>query len=659
MREDAVGTRRLRLLGEFRLEDAAGRPVELRSRKARALLAYLALHPSGRETRERLAALLWGSMGDRRARANLRQAILDARAALADAAGQVLASAGDSLLLAFDSALEVDARRFRRLVAGDDTAGWAHAAELYRGELVSDLIVDEEPFDGWLTAQRRAFERAACRLFARLAEARRAAGDDDGAETILRRWLALDPACEEAHRALIALYAETDRRAAALAQFARCRQALADTFGVPPAPATLALHERLRAPTEPRVTPARSAAGPSGLGPLPLPPKPSLAVLPFENLSGPAESWLSEGIAEDVIVALSRFDGLMVIARQSSFVFRAQALDVKEIGRRLGVHYVLQGSVRRAGGHLRVAVQLADAGSGINVWAQRYDGVADDLFAVEDEITRTIVATLAGRVEADRLGRACRAPTSSLAAYDCLLKAKAHHHRFTERDNTIALKSLERALELAPDFALAHAWMACVIVQRTAFHPDPAAYDRGYAHASRARELEDGESECHRILAAYYLVRKRFADAERHQRRALELNPNDDRIVCQMGELLACRGRPDEGLPWIEQAMRLNPYHSDGMRSDYGRALYAAGRFAEALAALRRIDAPRDSHHAFMAACCVRLGDGGRAATHLAQARRLNPRFTPERFARDLPFELPSDTERLRADLERVPSGSG
>jgi len=631
---------RLRVLGGMRLESADGRVLEIKAKKGRALLAYLALHPRHADTRERLAGLFWGGMGEERARANLRQSVSDLREILADEAGRILATEGDLVRVDVD-ALAVDACQLRRLAQSTRPADWRSAAELYQGELLADFVVDEEAFEEWLAGERRELRTLVCSLWSRLAVALRQTGDDAGAEGALVCWLALDGASEEAHRALMQLYQDTGRRARALAQFEVCKQALARAFGVEPDAATVQLQHAIAEAPQPRPS-------------LPLPSRPSIAVLPFA-ISDPEETWLGDGIAEDIIVALSKFERLLVIARQSSFVFRDRDADVREIGRALGVHYVLSGTVRRDGGRMRLGLLLADAETGLTTWAQSYDVPAEAVLAAQHEIVQVLVATLAGRVEADRVARLRRGPLASLEAYDCLLRAKAHHHRFTPEDNAVARACLERAISLDPELALAHAWMACVIAQGFSFRPpDPVSAEKLYRHVQRAVELQEDDSECHRLLSAYYLVYKRHDEAERHQARALALNPNDDRIVCQRGELLTFLGRAAEGIPWIERAMRLNPYHADGFFCDHARALYHAGDAAAARRQWTAIRAPRPVHHAYLAACCSRLGDRPLAQAYVAEALAADAALTPERFLDGLPYKTAEASTTLLEDLKAV-----
>src|SRR6266436_1878826 len=194
--------------------------------------------------------------------------------------------------------------------------------------------------------------------------------------------------------------------------------------------------------------------------------KPSIAVLPLANMSGdPEQEFFADGLTEDIITELSRFHDLLVISRNSTFVHKGKAVKVQEVAREFGVEYVLEGSVRKAGDRIRVTVQLIDAETDRHIWAERYDRQLEDIFAIQDEMTRAIVATLPGRVEAATHDRAKRKPTDNMAAYECVLAAKVLHHRSMREDNAQAQRLLDRALALDPNYAHAHAWKACVLGQ--------------------------------------------------------------------------------------------------------------------------------------------------------------------------------------------------
>jgi adenylate cyclase len=360
--------------------------------------------------------------------------------------------------------------------------------------------------------------------------------------------------------------------------------------------------------------------------------KPSIAVLPLVNMSGdPEQEFFADGLTEDIITELSRFRELLVISRNSTFVHKGKAVKVQEVAREFGVDYVLEGSVRKAGDRIRVTVQLIDAETDRHIWAERYDRQLEDIFAIQDEMTRAIVATLPGRVEAATHDRAKRKPTDNMAAYECVLAAKVLHHRSTREDNAEAQRLLNRALALDPNYAHAHAWKACVLGQTWVY--DWCA-DREVTFQQVAAELEitlaldDNDSDVHRILAALNLNRDDHDKAAYHQERALALNPNYDLVVVQQGELLTWLGRPGEGIDWIKKAMRLNPYHPERFWNHLGRACYCAEKYAEAAEAFSRITRPDHTHHAFLAATFARMGNAVAATAHAAEVLKREPKFS-------------------------------
>jgi adenylate cyclase len=405
------------------------------------------------------------------------------------------------------------------------------------------------------------------------------------------------------------------------------------------------------------------AAAPKGSKVAPAPPrdrvdKPSIAVLPFNNMSGDSEQdFFADGITEDIITALSRFRELFVISRNSSFKYKGSAVDVSRFARELGVQYVVEGSVRKAGKRVRITVQLIDAATDRHVWAERYDRDLEDIFAIQDEVTTAIVATLPGRVEAAARDRAARNPTENMAAYECVLTGKVLHHRSNRDDNARAQRLLERAIELDPGYAHAHAWKACVLGQTWVYGwcESRAATEAKITDALRtALALDDNDCDVHRILAAINVVQNNLDQAAYHQRRALSLNPNDDLVVVQEGELLTWLGRPEEGIEWIRKAMRLNPYHPARFWSHLGRACFVARRYAEAIDALKCIAQPDAMQHALLAASYARLGNAAVAALHRDAALAQTPAFNLDEHLATLHYRRPDDLEHHRQGLREA-----
>ncbi|MES5485090.1 adenylate/guanylate cyclase domain-containing protein [Bradyrhizobium sp. INPA03-11B] len=383
--------------------------------------------------------------------------------------------------------------------------------------------------------------------------------------------------------------------------------------------------------------------------------KPSIAVLPLANMSGdPEQEFFADGLTEDIITELSRFHDLLVISRNSTFVYKGKAVKVQDVAKEFAVDYVLEGSVRKAGGRIRVTVQLIDAEADRHVWAERYDRELADIFAIQDEMTRAIVAILPGRVEAAAHDRVKRKPTDNMAAYECVLAARVLHHRSARDDNMEAQRLLERAIVLDPNYAHAHAWRACVLGQTWVYNwcdDRDATLAQVAAELEIALKLDDNDSDVHRILAALNLNRDDHDKAAFHQERALALNPNYDLVVVQQGELLTWLGRPEEGIDWIKRAMRLNPFHPERFWSHLGRACYCAEKYADAAEAFSRITRPDHTHHAFLAATLAQMGNSVAATAHAAEVLKREPAFSVAAHLATQHYKREPDRVRYEAGL--------
>jgi adenylate cyclase len=611
--------------------------VGLTSKKARALLAYLAVEGERPHARERLAGMLWSETGDERARHNLRQSL----SAIRRSCGPVIASQGDLLRLDRNRCT-ADVIDFKRLSGAETADELRRCLDLYRGDLLEDLEPREPVYDEWLGLARARLRKLACQAVDDLVRVLTAENRNEEAIEVLERRLAMDPCCEAAYRQLMELLAQVGRRSEALRQYQTCAEVLQRQLGAEPDSATRDLHARLRgAETQPRDSgPVEAPAAAS---------KPRLAVLPFDNLAGDSDAYFVDGIVEDITTALSCFHSLVVIARGSSFAYRDRDVPEPQIADELGTQFLLRGSVRRSGQRVRVSIQLLDALASVQLWGHRFDRDFEDVFEVQDEITSTVVSTLVGKVEAARLTHARGAPTRSLDAYDLYLRGKEHHHRYTAESCRACIDLFNRAIDRDPDFAVAHAWLACGLGQAMVFELDDHAglVDRCQAAAERGLELDENESECHRILAQVFLTRGNLKKSLRHQERGLFLNPNDDRLVCAMGEILSFVGRHEEAERWVRKAMQLNPYHPPRYWTHLARALFHLGRFEQALDALEHIPRPRNDDLAYRVAASARSGDAVALENGLSSLREAFPAFRPSGFAASLPYEREQDRKAL------------
>ena len=386
--------------------------------------------------------------------------------------------------------------------------------------------------------------------------------------------------------------------------------------------------------------------------------KPSIAVLPFANMSGdPEQEFFADGLTEDILTELSRRRELFVISRTSSFVYKGKAANLREVAQKLGARYLVEGSVRKAADRVRITVQLIDTASDGHIWAERYDRKLDDIFAVQDEITTAIVATLPGRLEAAQQDQLVRMKPSSMAAYECALAAKVLHHKSAREDNVEALVLIDRALMLDPDYAHAHAWRGCILGQAysNAWANDPeATFKEVMAELDRAMALDDNDADVHRILAAVSIVRNDFTRARYHQDRALALNPNYDLVVVQMGELFTWLGQAEEGADWVRKAMKLNPHHPARFWSHLGKAYFVGRQYGQAIEAFMHMANLDTLQHGFLAASYAWLGDKTAAGAHVGRMRERDGTLDLERFLATMHFAREQDLQHLREGLHNA-----
>jgi adenylate cyclase len=386
--------------------------------------------------------------------------------------------------------------------------------------------------------------------------------------------------------------------------------------------------------------------------------RPTIAVLPFANMSGdPEQEFFADGLTEDILTELSRRRELFVISRTSSFVYKGKSASMPEVAQKLGARYLVEGSVRKAGDRLRINVQLIDTATDSHIWAERYDRKLDDIFTIQDEITTAIVATLPGRLEAAQQDQLARIKPSSMAAYECALAAKVLHHKSTREDNAEALKMIDRALTLDPDYAHAHAWRGCILGQAWGYgwaQDKDATFNEVQFELGRAIALDDNDADVHRILAAAAIVRNDLTRSRYHQERALALNPNYDLVVVQMGELLTWLGQADEGADWIQRAMKLNPHHPPRFWGHLGRAHFVGRQYAKAIEAFMRITSLDMQSHGFLAASYALLGDKIAASAHVARMREIDPAFGLGHFLATMHFAREQDLALLKEGLQKA-----
>jgi TolB-like protein len=377
---------------------------------------------------------------------------------------------------------------------------------------------------------------------------------------------------------------------------------------------------------------------------LALPTGPVVAVLPFENLSrDPDQEYFSDGLSDEIITALSRFKDLFVIARNSTFRYKGQAVDVRQLNKELGARYVLEGSVQRAGETLRVTAQLLDAKDGTHLWAETYDRElsAFNIFAVQDEITEQVVGTIGsfyGVIARARLSEIREKPTDRLDAYECVLRAAAYY-----RDNPVPTEhakvrdALERAVKSDPSYADAWAYLCFVYIDeyRVTYNPRPDPLGRAWEAAQRAVASNPTSQRAHWALAEVHFHRHEldafFAKAEQ----AIAFNPNDAEILAAAGSFLTNIG-DERGIAFVRKATKLDPFLPTIYNFPIALYHFERGEYQDALVAATKIDIPGNFwSHLYLAGIYAELGRQSEAGSALKELLRLYPGFTTEKWVED------------------------
>ncbi|ARM12421.1 MULTISPECIES: winged helix-turn-helix domain-containing tetratricopeptide repeat protein [Rhizobium] len=369
---------------------------------------------------------------------------------------------------------------------------------------------------------------------------------------------------------------------------------------------------------------------------LPLPDKPSIAVLPFLNIgSDPEQDSFADGLTEDLITDLSRMPGLFVIARNSVFAYKGRAIDMREVADELGVRYLLEGSARRAAGRVRVNAKLVDAVSGDHLWAERFDRSLDDIFVVQDEVTARIVEALLGRLRTPPP----RHRPKNLEAYDLCVRARKLMDDSPQAAQEAHLM-LTRAVALDPDYAEAYRWLAMNHWMGWVHSGGPTGPSRSIALqlARKAVAIDPNDAGCRWVLAYLLAYERDFAAAEAEFTTAIELDPNEADTFAALSDITVLAGRIEVGLEHIRKAFRLNPFPASWYYSTLGQAQYAAGQYAAAVETLRRDETYRTSSRRFLAASLAQLGrlDEAQAETELFLVA--NPGFSIRHWAATEPF---------------------
>ena len=393
------------------------------------------------------------------------------------------------------------------------------------------------------------------------------------------------------------------------------------------------------------------------------PAKPSIAVLPFDNMSGDADQeYFSDGITEDIITALSKFRWFFVIARNSSFIYKGKTIEIKQVAEELGVRYVLEGSVRKAGKKVRITAQLIDAPTGYHVWAERYDRDLEDIFAVQDEITHNIARSVGSEFLSAEMKRAQRKDVRNLDVWDYIMRASSHHGRYTKKDIAEAQRLLRKAIELDPMSSEAFCLLAFTHLMQVQFGWSKSAaksIKEAEKTAQSAVAFDDRDAWAHTALGLVDLISKRYDDAVCRLEKAIDLNPNLANAYGALGQALALAGEYEAAVTHINKAIRLSPHDPFAVYwvAHLGVAAFADERYEDACYWGRKTIQQNPMFpggHRLVAASCGQLGREQEAANELKELLLLMPGMTADDVRKQVPFKRSSDMERYIEGLRKA-----
>jgi adenylate cyclase len=393
----------------------------------------------------------------------------------------------------------------------------------------------------------------------------------------------------------------------------------------------------------------------------PLPEKPSIAVLPFDNLSGdPEQEYFSDGITEEIITALSKTPKLFVIARNSTFTYKGKPVKVQQVGRELGVKYVLEGSVRKAGGKVRITAQLADAQTGHHLWADRYDRDLKDIFAIQDEITMKIITALQVKLTEGEQARILGKGTDNLEAYVKFLQSREHFFRMNKQGSMRARQLAKEAISLDPEYAGPYTILALTHMMDLWFkftESPKESMKMALEAAQKALTLDDSDPGTHVGLCMLYIMQRQHDKAIAAGERAVLLSPSGASSHSSLGTALMFAGRPNEAIPFIKKAINLNPFPPSIYLRNLGSAYRMAGRNEEAIVEYKK-SLPKNPDDLFthlgLAVAYVSLGREEEARAEAAQVLRIYPKFSLEYYAKTLPLRNQADADYAISSLRKA-----
>lgn len=628
----------IQLFGKLSVFDPSGQPIPVVGAKTQGLVAYLALNTDMPPSRDRLTALFWGDRFTDQARQSLRQAIAKLKR-MFEGAGDAIVTEHDRV--GFNPALvKVDAEELAQLAIDPSPDARRNAVALLQGPLLDGLYGQQAEFEDWIVSERERLARLSLDVLEKAAEDAMRTGNPKEALALGRRIVAMDPLRDAGQMVLIRILAQQGERAAAVQQFNAHQKMLQDELGVGPGPDLQRLMAEVRGESffvDTASPPRDEARG-----------RTSVAVVPFGTLaSGTEGAFLSAGLTEDITTNLSRFSWLDVHASVDMAGPRLTSAEMSALGQDLGLDYLIHGSLRTQGTQVRLTVQLAKPQSGQYLWVSRYDRTNDDPFALQDELSETIAASIEAELERLEGRRTRNVPFEQMNAWECYHRGLAIQYEFSAKTNSEAQRHFRRAIELDPNFGLAFARLSyALVISSIYFEADNVAalLDEALEMAEIAARLEPDDAVARFALGRVRLARGEYERSITDLKAAIALNPGMAQAHCGLGDSMAYSGQLEDAIGCFEEAVRISP--SDPYRwafLSYGATAYLfKGDFELAADWAAQAEAVPNAHYwptAIRASALGHLGQDQKAAEAISALAAMRPGITCD-FVRERLFYL-------------------
>ena len=642
----------LKVLGDFAVFDMAGASLLLPTKKTRALLGYLAANVEKPQQREKLIGLLWGNFGEKQARHSLNQAVMAIRKLGSEAGLTLLEGDGERITLS-GNAIAIDLTEFRNRLPTDPIG----ATALYEGPFLDGLTIPDPAFNEWLTATRSEIHRLACNAMEQATDVAEEGGELDAATAIARRLVALDPLRESAHRRLMALLSNSGDRTAALRQFHTFAELLKTELYIEPESETKVLYESIVRRANSKMVTGRAELvmerRPNDIRMF-SDDKPSIAVLPFANMSGDtSQDYLVDGIHLATYATLIKASGLFLVGGAHVSSYRQREFSAGRAGHDLKVRYLLEGAVQTAGRRLRVTVQLTDTLAERVIWAEQYDRVLNDFFALQDEIALEVLAELDIKLISGEEMRKYRSTLTNLEARDCYYRALSHFYANTKTDNAAARNLFKKVAALQPDSPEGPSFV-CFTYWLDVFRGWTENADNSMASAvdwaGKASKFYNNNGFDHLVFAADHLLNRRYKDALQACAKAYAYRPNCPMASGYLANILHYCGEPRKAILKAKEAIRILPNPPPWFTNVLAAAYREDNKIEKSISAATETLRRRSKDIEARTILCsdhVIAGALENARSIADEIVTIDPDFSLEGYARNQPFRDKATLKRL------------